>query len=233
MKQKLLILVNANWATLPAKINDLKASFFPEIDLSIDTKETHFATVPFKDYGDQKRIDDDWIDVNIVPLSRDYDVVAFILPKSQWLNEKYWGFKLLGRKVPVITITADANEVWQTKELKEYVTVFEEAMSHELAHYFYGLTPDVPDATHDLVCMHGVGKWVPHFLNQWTPPVPRESEQASLFMRTLVALLSTFGLNKKEEDQIKETVAELFPNPSAPAQHPRNPELKNSLTQWR
>ena len=97
MKQKLLILVNANWPTLPAKVNDLKAIFFPEIDLSIDAKETHFATVPFMDYGDQKRIDDDRIDVNIVPLSRDYDVVAFILPKSQWLNDKYWGFKLLGR----------------------------------------------------------------------------------------------------------------------------------------
>ena len=116
----------------------------------------------------------------------------------------------------MITITADENEVWQTKELKDYVTVFEEGMSHELAHYFYGLTPDVPDATHDLVAMHGVGKWLPHFLNQWAPPAPRESEEASLFMRTLMALLSTFGLNKKEEDQIKETVAELFPKPSAP-----------------
>jgi hypothetical protein len=61
-----LILVNANWPTLPLKVNDLKASF-PEIDLSIDAQETDFATVPFKDYGDQKRIYDDWIDVNIVP----------------------------------------------------------------------------------------------------------------------------------------------------------------------
>jgi hypothetical protein len=52
-------------------------------------------------------------------LSQEYDVVAFILPKSQWLSDKYWGFKLLGRKFPVITITADENEVWQTKELKE------------------------------------------------------------------------------------------------------------------
>jgi hypothetical protein len=47
-------------------VNDLKASF-PEIDLSIDAQETNFATVPFKDYGDQKRIDDDWIDVNDRP----------------------------------------------------------------------------------------------------------------------------------------------------------------------
>lgn len=36
------------------KVNDLKAVFFPEIDLSIDTKETNFAIVPFKDYGDKK-----------------------------------------------------------------------------------------------------------------------------------------------------------------------------------
>jgi hypothetical protein len=111
-----------------------------------------------------------------MPLGREYDVVALILPKSQWLSEKYWGFKLLGRKVPVITITADENEVWQTKELKEYVTVFEEGMSHELAHY-YGLTPDIVDATHTLVAMHGIGNWVPHFLKQWTPPPPRESEE--------------------------------------------------------
>ena len=58
MKQKLLVLVNANWPTLPAKVNDLKASFFPEIELSIDARETHFATFPFKDYGEQKRIDE-------------------------------------------------------------------------------------------------------------------------------------------------------------------------------
>jgi hypothetical protein len=51
MKQRLLILVNANWPTLPAKVNDLKAMFFPEIDLSIDAQEAHFATIPFKDYG--------------------------------------------------------------------------------------------------------------------------------------------------------------------------------------
>jgi hypothetical protein len=188
----------------------------PEIELTITARETHFATIPFKDYGEQKRIDEQWIDENIVPLSREYDVVASVLPKSQWLNEKYWGFKLLGRTIPVITITADENEVWQTKELKEYVTVFEEGMSHELAHYFYGLTPDVPDATHDLVAIHGVGKWLPHFLNQWNAARPRESEEASLFMGTVMALLSTFGLNKKEEDQIKETVAELFPKPSVP-----------------
>jgi hypothetical protein len=218
-----LILVNANWPTLPTKVNDLKASFFPEIDLSIDAQETD----AFKDYGDQKRIDDDWIDVNIVPLGREYDLVALILPKTQWLNDKYWGFKLLGRKVPVITITADENVVWQTKELKNYVTVFEEGISHELAHYFYGLTPDVPDATHDLVAMHGEGNWVPQFLKQWTPPVPRQADEASLFMRTLMALLSTFGLNKKEEEEIKETVAELFPQPAAPvAPAPRKSRLE-------
>jgi hypothetical protein len=54
MKQKLLILVNANWPTLPAKVNDLKATFFPEIALTITARETHFATIPFKDYGDQR-----------------------------------------------------------------------------------------------------------------------------------------------------------------------------------
>jgi hypothetical protein len=100
--------------------------------------------------------------------------------------------------------------------LKNYVTVFQEGLSHELARYFYGLTPDVQDATHDLLVMHGIGKWLPHFLNQWTPPAPRQADQASLFMRTLIALLSTFGLNKKEEEEIKETVAERSPGPSAP-----------------
>jgi hypothetical protein len=113
MKQKLLILVNDNWPTFPAKMNDLKTIFFPEIDLSIDTKETHFR------------------------------------------------------------------------------------------------------------------KWLPHFLNQWTPPAPRESEEASLFMRTLMALLSTFGLYKREEDQIKETVAELLPKPSTPVA-PAPPAPKKS-----
>ena len=85
-------------------------------------------------------------------------------------------------------------------------------MSHELAHYFMG-SPDVPDGTHDLVAIYGVGKWLPH-------PEPVGAAEASLFMRTLMALLSTFGLNKKEEDQIKEPVAELFSKPSAPVATP-------------
>jgi len=69
MKQRLPILVNASWPTLPAKVNDLAHAFYPEIQFSISAQETHFATIPFKDYGDQKRIDDNWIDENIVPLS--------------------------------------------------------------------------------------------------------------------------------------------------------------------
>jgi hypothetical protein len=54
--------------------------------------------------------------------------VAFVVPPSQWLSEKFWGFKLLGRKIPVITIRSNENDVYQTKELKNYVSMFEEHM---------------------------------------------------------------------------------------------------------
>ena len=80
-----MILVNANWPTLSV-VNDLKASFFPEIDLCVDAQDTNLTTVPSKDSGEEKRIDDDWINLNIVPLSH---------------------------------ITADENEIWQTRELKQ------------------------------------------------------------------------------------------------------------------
>lgn len=106
-----------------------------------------------------------------------------------------------------------------------------------------GLTPDVPDATHDLVATHGVGKWLPHFLDQWTPPAPRESQEATkwqLFMQTLAALLSTFGLTKTEEQKIQEAIAEQLKDPT---QEPRefrlrrrlreNRVLKSSRMQWR
>jgi len=73
------------------------------------------------------------------------------------------GLKLLGRNVPVITILGDEKTVYQTPELKLYVNIFRENMCHELAHYFYGLTPDVPDATHDRVAIHGKAKWLPYF----------------------------------------------------------------------
>jgi hypothetical protein len=46
-------------------------------------------------------------------------------------------------------------------------------------------------------------------------------------MQTLAALLSTFGLNKKEEEEIKETVADLFPRPAAPVA-PAPPAPKKS-----
>ena len=84
-------------------------------------------------------------------------------------------------------------------------------MCHELAHYFYGLTPDVPDATHDLLALHGKGKWLAHFLNQWTPPAPRQADEATkwqIFLQALTALLSTFGLTKTEEQRIQEVIAE-------------------------
>ena len=35
-------------------------------------------------------------------------------------------------------------------------------------------------------------------------------------MQTLVALLSTFGLTQKEEEEVKQIIAENFPQPSAP-----------------
>jgi hypothetical protein len=54
-------------------------------------------------------------------------------------------------------------------------------------------------------------------------------------MQTLQALLSTFGLNKKEEEEeIKESVTELFRSPRRRSrQHPRSLALKNSRMQWR
>jgi hypothetical protein len=134
-----------------------------------------------------------------VPLSQGYDVVAFVVPPDQWLSEKFWGFKLLGREIPVITIRANETDVYQTKELKHYVSVFEEHMCHELAHYFYGLTPEVPDATHDLVAKHRHGLWLPHFLEEYVQPQPRPADESrwAYFLNTLAALLATFKLSKK------------------------------------
>jgi hypothetical protein len=104
--------------------------------------------------------------------------------------------------------------------------MFEEHMTHELAHYFYGLTPEVPDRTHDLGAEHGVGFWLPHFLEEYVPPKPHESEEATkwqLFMQTLSALLSTFRLTKSEEQKIKDSIAEQFSDPEAPQEPPEIP----------
>jgi hypothetical protein len=62
--------------------------------------------------------------------------------------------------------------IYQTKDLGQYVSMFEEHMTHELAHYFYGLAPEVPDATHDLVAKHGYGFWLPHFLGNMSRQNP-------------------------------------------------------------
>jgi hypothetical protein len=66
MKQKLLILVSANWPTLPVKVNDLKGTF-PEIDLSIDAKETRFATVPFRWLKRKTKTQRPWDSATTIP----------------------------------------------------------------------------------------------------------------------------------------------------------------------
>jgi hypothetical protein len=230
-RQKLLVIVNASWPTLPMKANELRQAFFPTIDFEITTLETKFASIPFTDYGDQKRIDETWIDQNIVPLSAGYDVVALVVPLNQWLSEKFWGFKLLGREIPVITIQATETDVFQTPELKRYVSVFEENLCHELAHYFYGVTPDIPDRTHELVEKYGKGLWLPYFLEEYVPPQPRPAEESrwAYFLQTLAALLSTFKISKEDEAKVYDAISENVPFIEKPVKRSRLNDLATAM----
>ena len=133
------------------------------------------------------------------------------------------GFKLLGREIPVITIRATQTDVYQTSEQKHYVSVFEENMCHELAHYFYGLTPDVPDRTHELVEKYGYGLWLPHFLEEYIQPQPRPAEESrwAYFLQTLAALLSTFKISKEDEQKVYDAVSENVPFVEKPVKRSR------------
>jgi hypothetical protein len=55
----------------------------------------------------------------------------------------------------------------------------------------------------------------PAFLEEWKAPEPHDAEEAgalwALFIRTIEALVSTFNLTKKEEEQVIEAVAEQVP----------------------
>jgi hypothetical protein len=69
----------------------------------------------------------------------------------------------------------------------------------------------------------------PAFLEEWKAPEPHDAEEAgalwALFIRTIEALVSTFNLTKKEEEQVIEAVAEQVPFIEKPVKKSRLNEI--------
>jgi hypothetical protein len=89
---KLLILANKqNWKSWNAKTEALKAWFSAFTELEVDVKKTSLDNVKFDGYirTDNKKfvglkLNDNWIEKNIVPLAKGYDVVILSMREKDW-----------------------------------------------------------------------------------------------------------------------------------------------------
>lgn len=83
---KLLLLANkSKWATWEDKISELKTWFNPKVQFEITLVHTNYDNVPLTTYSPgYQGIDPSWYDANISPLGKNFDIILFVLPLSQW-----------------------------------------------------------------------------------------------------------------------------------------------------
>lgn len=103
-KIKLLVVANkCAWPTWSKKITRLKTWFAPKLELDTTLVHTSFSSIPFVDYisGDEAQnklgslqgIDPEWYNRNVTIRSGGYDIVLFVLSKSDWKQSKARGWR--------------------------------------------------------------------------------------------------------------------------------------------
>lgn len=96
MNKKLLIVANnAQWKSWPEKIEALKTWFAPRVNLEIGLTHTNHSWIPFEQYGStgQDGVGRVWYDTFIAPLGQGYDMVLFVVNKSQWNSTHARGWR--------------------------------------------------------------------------------------------------------------------------------------------
>lgn len=136
---KLLIVSNnAPWQSWPGKVQELKNWFSPNLDLEINLIHVQFQNVPFSQYTPDggMGVDKNWLFHNVSHLGKGYDLLLFVLPKSQWQRaDKYRGWRTFDPYGAVdLQLGADEFEPFWKQLLGINGEMFHQVARHEIMH---------------------------------------------------------------------------------------------------
>lgn len=149
---KVLIISNCIWSSWDQKINLLKDWYKPIIDFDIKLIQSSFQNIPYqKDgLGHYQQVDRVWMENNIIPLSKGYDVVYFWMNNSDWKCLPVQALHA-GEIKGIQMIEGGCSEIGQYDFLgKKYDgDLWFNIARHELAHVLYSkYKPGQFDPTH-------------------------------------------------------------------------------------
>jgi hypothetical protein len=140
MNKKLLIVSNnCPWQSWPEKVAGLKRWFAPKIELDVVIVHTQFQNVPFSVYDSATGalgVDQNWLFKNVSYLGKGYDLLLFVLPKSQWQRpDKARGWRTFDPYGAVdLQLGADEYEPFWKRFLGLDGEMFHQVARHEIMH---------------------------------------------------------------------------------------------------
>jgi hypothetical protein len=217
-KLKLLLVPNnlTRWDTWDHKIEALKNwGADADIELDITIKHTKYADVPFIDYNytsDQYDkgvimgnnllgIHPGWYDENVSKLAVGYDIVAFIVPPSQWKGQKAAGWRYDHNLGPIELQTLSTSEFESYRANGKSYLKFLMYLKHELSHAFYEIA-NQPDRTHEF---YYAGDWYSEqAIKAVVWPQPKYASDDPTWWANFLKLLTLIRLwNTAPKEEIK------------------------------
>ncbi len=201
---------NAEWASIPEKLQKLKDKAAPYVDLEYSVIHTSFNDIPFVSNGPTtKEIPIAWLEANIVPLMDGYDSALLTLNNSQWQGGEENGATYTQLPcISVIHADEDDNCVFDGIENPLYKAWYERAQHEVLGHSFSELTGRIPDDTHSVEALHRLDS--PEALSRydWSrfTSVAEKNALLTAQVSTLTSLIAA----------VKASIANLLPKKNNP-----------------
>lgn len=204
-KINLLIVLNANWSSLPQKIEELKKWYAPKVELEIEVQNTKYTDIPFVPYNEDKMgVDRYWFDTRISPrvTAGKTDIVLFTLEVKDWPSHKSvrgWRDNNYPTGAVEISVGVDENEgLWQNGKLID--NMFIKYARHEIMHALYAITGQ-PDRTHEFGTTDGYARLddyetLKNCLNELVFVEPKQVDKVIRTSNIIVWLLSFIGILK-------------------------------------
>lgn len=146
MKKLLIVLNNADWPSLPLKVQGIKDFYSPAFALQIDTAKTSFAAVPLITGQTLEginntpvvshNVDPEWYATNILPLAAGYDFVILNVPVLPTDLFEKLGIEF-GKRNGTYQIAMCIPETFTTSVNEKIWDMFVLTACHEISHAIY------------------------------------------------------------------------------------------------
>lgn len=224
MKSSLKVLFVFNritWITILPKIEEIKNFFSRKVELLVDIQYTNFRYIPFETVetldgtghqdgvdakGHTETVQDRWLDINIVPMAKGYDIVVFCISEGDKTGHiTSAGIRGDRSQGPVECVIFGGDENYRT-----YINNIDTGNSfvvftcHEISHAIYMILA-LPDNTHKYF-YSGQSAGV---LQDFEFPMPNAVDRVSIIKKLIALYQQLLSLITKKEmpkDEEKEQI---------------------------